>query len=99
MLSPGMSRREAVRSGKSLDALVSFVGLSYADLRVDVFSWLPTIGARLLLCTDGIHGCFTEAELAAVLSRYPAAETASHLTDLADETDGRDNATAVVVDL
>ena len=99
MLSLGQDLDEAVRSGKRLDALVSFVGLSDADLRVDVFSWLPAGGSRLLLSTDGIHGRLMETEIAAILSRYPVAEAASRLTDRADEAGGRDNATAVVVEL
>ena len=99
MLSVGQDLDEAIGSGKRLDALVSFVGLSGGDLRVDVFSWLPASGSRLLLSTDGVHGCLSHTEVAAIVSYYPAAEAASRLTSRADETGGRDNATAVVVEL
>ena len=99
MLSLGQDLDPVLRSGKRLDALVSFVGLSGADLRVDVFSWLPAGGSRLLLSTDGVHGCLTETEIAAILSHYPVAEAASRLKDRADEASGRDNATAVIVEL
>ena len=99
MLSFGKDLDEAARSGKRLDALVSFVGLSEAELRADVFSWLPASGSRLLLSTDGVHGCLSQMEIGEILSHYPAAEAASRLVGRADETGGRDNATAVVVEL
>ena len=99
LLSLGKDLDGAVRQGMRLDALVSFVGLRGRDLRVDVFSWMPTAGSRLLLSTDGVHGCLTAGEIAQTVGGFPADEAARRLTNRAELSSGRDNATAVVVEL
>jgi len=99
LTSLGLDRNEAKRRSLRLDALVSFIGCADPVLRVDVFSWRPARGARLLLCTDGVHGSLTEAEIAGVVAGVPPPDAARQLTRLAELAGGRDNATAVVVEL
>ena len=82
-----------------LAGLVSYVGMPDDELRVDVFSWSPTPGTLLLLCSDGVHAYLSETEIAFVIAEFPAAEAATELTRRADATGGRDNATAIVVKL
>ena len=90
---------EARRMGLPLSGLVSFIGHCESGIRVDVFCQPRNTGARLLLCTDGIHNYLTDSEIATVLSSFPADEAAKQLTNRADSTGGRDNSTAIVVEL
>ena len=55
-------------------------------------------GDRLLLCSDGLCGLATDAEIAAVLNRAPdPAAAVGPLIDLANRNGGTDNITALVV--
>ncbi len=55
---------------------------------------------RLLLCSDGVTGMIDDARIAEVLARVEGArEAAEELVAAAVEAGGRDNATAVVVDV
>ena len=55
---------------------------------------------RLLLTTDGVHGTLSPARVAAILERQTSAEaTAEELVDAALQAGGRDNATALVIDV
>ena len=95
----GRSLQEAVEEGLPLAGLVSYVGMPDDELRVDVFSWSPGPGTRLLLCSDGVHGSLGHGEIAEVLSTFTARRAATELTQRADAAGGRDNSTAVVVEL
>jgi len=68
--------------------------------RPDLFV-VPLLEApRLLLCSDGINGMIDDATIAAVLRDLDdPEEAAARLVDEALEAGGRDNATAVVVDV
>ncbi|MFE1646747.1 PP2C family protein-serine/threonine phosphatase [Microbacterium sp. P01] len=70
------------------------------DARAD--SWLMPVtnGERLLVCSDGLHGELMDEQIRAILtmSGRPAA-AASALVDAAKRTGGRDNITAIVVDV
>jgi PPM family protein phosphatase len=64
-----------------------------ASLRCDV-------GDRYLLCTDGLHGALTDSAIARVLEEEPDPQAAvRRLIDLANGAGGRDNITAIVVDV
>ena len=55
---------------------------------------------RFLLCSDGVHGALSEAQLTALLAQRATPEaTARKLVDAALETTQGDNATAVIVDV
>ena len=69
------------------------------DLRVDAFSWSPGPGTRLLLCSDGVHGSLEHRAIAEVIGTFTARQAATELTQLADAAGGRDNSTAVVMEL
>jgi protein phosphatase len=70
------------------------------DARAD--SWLMpvTTGERLLACSDGLHGELTDEQLREILlaAGRPAATVAA-LVAAANRAGGRDNVTAVVVDV
>jgi PPM family protein phosphatase len=55
-------------------------------------------GDVLLLCSDGLHGALSSAEIARVVSETTDVELAARkLVELANEKDGSDNVTALVV--
>lgn len=55
---------------------------------------------RLVLCTDGVSGLLTEAGMAAILEASPdPRDAADRLVQAALAAGGRDNATAIVVDV
>ena len=95
----GRSLRAAAREGLPLSGLTSYIGMPDADLRVDVFSWSPEPGTRLLLCSDGVHRYLGPSAISEVLTTFTAQAAATELTQRADAAGGRDNSTAVVVDL
>ncbi len=68
------------------------------DTRVATF-FLPLVpGDRLVLCSDGVHEYFTEAEIGEIVTGAASpALAARKLIDLALDRGGEDNATAVVV--
>jgi protein phosphatase len=73
-------------------------GAEFAD--ADYFLLpLPRV-ERLLLCSDGINGMIDDARIAEILGQGgDAQDTADRLVAAALEAGGRDNATAVVVDV
>jgi len=51
----------------------------------------------ILLCTDGLSGCVSDAEIATVLSQNDPSAAALRLVELSNENGGRDNITVVVL--
>ncbi len=54
-------------------------------------------GDLFLLCSDGLHGYLTDAEIPTLLDAVTPAELPAMLVSLANERGGKDNITAVVV--
>jgi serine/threonine protein phosphatase PrpC len=80
------------------DRLLNAVGIDDA-VQVDTLFVDVNRGDRLLLCTDGIHNQISgEAQLAELLREGPPQRAARALVERAGEK-GRDNATAVVVEI
>ncbi|UAJ80484.1 serine/threonine-protein phosphatase [Leifsonia sp. ZF2019] len=86
--------------GTAPDKNVITRALGSVDARAD--SWLMpvTTGERLLVCSDGLHGELSDEQLREILvaGGRPAATTAA-LVEAANRAGGRDNVTAVVVDV
>ncbi|RYE93607.1 MAG: phosphoprotein phosphatase [Myxococcales bacterium] len=81
------------------DPLVNAVGLA-PDAHVELLSVDLSRGDRLLLCTDGIHGAFRSSVELGKLLRTGTPDDAVHaLIAAADEAGGRDNATAIVIEI
>jgi serine/threonine protein phosphatase PrpC len=80
------------------DRLLNAIGVR-DNVSVDTLYVDLSPGDRLLLCTDGIHGQLgTENELSKLLRQGGVADAASALVR-AVATQGRDNATAVVIEI
>jgi serine/threonine protein phosphatase PrpC len=56
------------------------------------------VGDILLLCSDGLSGTVSDAEIAAILRAYPVAAAADRLIECALARGARDNVSAVVVE-
>ena len=79
--------------------LIRAVGLE-AELRLDHATVELAQHDRLLLTSDGVHGALSPARIAAILAEQLSAEaTATALTEAALDAGGRDNATALVIDV
>ena len=67
---------------------------------VDIIEVIPTAGERYLLCSDGLHGEVTESAIASILRRFAdPREACEELMAAAMAKGGRDNITAIVVDV
>lgn len=65
---------------------------------VDVACDVPAAGDRYVLCSDGLSGMISDAEILAVVSKHDAPDAACEaLIALANAHGGEDNITAVVV--
>jgi serine/threonine protein phosphatase PrpC len=79
--------------------LIRALGLEH-ELRLDHAEIELAEHDRLLLTTDGVHGPLSAARIAAILERQASAEaTADELVEAALKAGGRDNATALVIDV
>ena len=71
-------------------------GLLEVDTHVET---IPRRG-RLLLCSDGLWGMLSDEEIARIVSHAATAQAAcNQLVDAANEAGGRDNITAIVVEV
>ncbi len=80
-------------------ALTSYLGNPVAGQRVDVATVSAEPADRLLLCTDGVHGQMTESTIGELLQSGDCQEAAGLLVAAADRAGGRDNATALVIEI
>jgi protein phosphatase len=99
LLAAGLDVGEYRDRGVAVHGLTSFIGLENEALRVDVLAVPVRAGDRLLLCTDGVHRQLDDGQLRTMLALPSCRLAAKRLVELADEAGGRDNATALVVEL
>jgi protein phosphatase len=69
----------------------------YVEVDTRVVETVP--GDRFLLCTDGLHGYFEETEEILEYLALPAEQATRSLIDTAIARGGRDNITAIVVEV
>jgi serine/threonine protein phosphatase PrpC len=67
-------------------------------LKVDIRHEGVRPGDVFLLCTDGLTGVVTDAELEGVLNAAPRSRAAAELVQLANSRGGRDNVTVVLLE-
>lgn len=79
--------------------LIRALGLE-PELRLDHSTIEMAEHDRLLLTTDGVHGPLSPKRIAAIMSQQKSAEaTAEELVEAALEAGGKDNATALLIDV
>lgn len=99
LLDSGDLRPEDVADHPARGQLTRFVGMEGAALP-EVRAVDLREGDRFLLCSDGLTGMLCDAELAGILqSAVPAAEACRSLIDAANRSGGKDNITALVLDV
>lgn len=91
-----ISEAEAARSPHK-NVITRAVG-SRDYVQVDTSTFEVKEGDRFLLCSDGLHGYLVDDELSSVLEG-PVDIVAKGLIELANTRGGRDNITAIVVDV
>ncbi len=99
LLAAGLDVGEYRDRGVAVLGLTSFIGLENEALRVDVLAVPVRAGDRLLLCTDGVHRQVDDGQLRTLLGSSDCRLAAERLVEHADEAGGRDNATALVIEL
>jgi protein phosphatase len=99
LLAAGLDVGEYRDRGVAVHGLTSFIGLENEALRVDVLAIPVRAGDRLLLCTDGVHRQLDDGQLRTTLALPNCRLAAERLVEHADEVGGRDNATALVVEV
>lgn len=92
-----ISSSDQVRA-KYRNAITRAVGI-YESVQVDVLDLVPLLHDRFLLCSDGLHSTTEEEDLARILADKDADEAADNLIRHANSKGGKDNITAVLVDI
>lgn len=83
-----------------LDALTSYLGTPSSEPReIGLASFSLQVGDRFLACSDGVHGALDAATMAATLALGTCEGAADALVTAAARAGGRDNATAVVIEI
>lgn len=91
-----ISEAEAERSPHK-NVITRAVG-SRDYVQVDTRVTDVVVGDQFLLCSDGLHGYLEDVELPPILELGPPVAT-KHFIDLANKRGGRDNITAVVIEM
>jgi PPM family protein phosphatase len=99
LLAAGLDVHDYGARGVALHGLTSFIGLEQDVLRVDVLAVPVRRGDRILLCTDGVYRQLDDDQLRAILGTSTTRQAADGAVGEADRLGGRDNATAVVVEI
>jgi len=96
-LKQGLITAEQARTSAQKNVITRAVG-SREYVQVDSNCVLAEPGDAFLLCSDGVHGYFECEEIAEVMALGPQAAP-RRLSELANERGGRDNITAIAVQL
>lgn len=94
----GFITDEQARTHPARNVITRSLG-SVPPPRVDVWVLPQTAGERFLICSDGVHGELTDPEIADALLDRDAPEAVDTLVARALAHGGRDNLTAVLVDV
>jgi serine/threonine protein phosphatase PrpC len=96
-LKKGLITAEEARHSRQKNVITRAVG-SREDVQVDTRSFPVRSSARVLLCSDGLHGYLDDREISALLAGT-VQDAARRAVEVANQRGGRDNITAVVVEV
>ncbi|MEI6206514.1 MAG: Stp1/IreP family PP2C-type Ser/Thr phosphatase [Desulfuromonadales bacterium] len=92
----GIITAEEARNSPRKNVITRALG-QWEELDIEMQDIELLDGDRLLLCSDGLNGMVSDAEIAALLEAYPSSEQSCHaLVEVANSYGGKDNITAVV---
>lgn len=95
----GILTREEGEQSCEKNIITRALGQSQS-LEVDLQDLPLVAGDRILICSDGLSGMVNDAEIAALLKAYPTPEASCNgLVEVANDYGGKDNVTAVVVNI
>lgn len=98
-LKAGHITAEQAKTATYGNVITRAVGVS-DHVQVDVFDFESEVGDRFVLCSDGVHGYLeTDADLARLCNGRSMEDCAKSLVTWALESGGKDNATALIVDV
>ena len=98
MVRAGALTEEQARTHPYRNVITRAVGTE-DSVRADVMKIIKTPGEKWLLCSDGLSDMAEDHEIAEVLEKYPAAEAAQRLIDLALAHGGRDNVSVLLLEV
>lgn len=93
----GIITADQARHSRQKNVITRAVG-SKEYVQVDTRSFPVQSGDRFLICSDGLHGYLDDGE-AATLRDGTVQEAVTRAIDLANQRGGRDNITAILVDV
>ena len=96
LLKRGRLTKEQIEKVQYKNAVTRAVGV-YESVEADTLDFDVLAGDRFLLCSDGLHGYFEDAEYAKLADELPEDEFPQRLIDVANERGGKDNITVIVV--
>lgn len=89
---------EEAKTHPARSQITRFVGME-APVYPDVMTFPLKAGDRLLLCSDGLTGMVSDADIATILRTTPdPQQTCQSLVQAANQAGGEDNITVVLVD-
>ena len=98
LIMAGLITEEQARTHPLRNVITRSLG-SLPPPQVDVWVLPQTEGERFLICSDGVHGELTDPEIADTLTGRAPQEAVDALVERALAKGGRDNMTAVVIDV
>ncbi|MEM7454169.1 MAG: PP2C family serine/threonine-protein phosphatase [Planctomycetota bacterium] len=100
MRATGQLSAEDEASGKIPRNVITRSLGPYPECKVDVEGPFPLqVGDVFLMCSDGLSGMVSDAEMGAILSTLPPREAVRVLVDLANLRGGPDNSTVIVTQI
>jgi protein phosphatase len=96
-LKQGLITPEEARRSPHRNVITRAVGnRDYVEVDTGLIALMP--GDRFLLCSDGLHGYLREEEIS-IVTFQGAEEAVSRFIEMANERGGKDNITAVLVEV
>jgi len=95
-LKAGTISKEQAASSQYRNVITRAVGIQ-ESVQVDTLIVEAVPGDTFLLCSDGLHGYLNDDEVAPLVAAVPGKELPKKFIALANERGGKDNITAVVV--
>lgn len=92
----GIGKKEDFENSDWAHSLTRAVG-TQPSVQVDTLLLECQTGDRFLLCSDGLHGYFTDEETPSLLGGLSSGTPLSQLIDLANDRGGKDNITGVLL--
>jgi PPM family protein phosphatase len=91
----GLITADQARSSPHRNVITRALGYQ-SGVTVDLFRWPLQIDDIIVLCSDGLHGLVTDAEIARIAGEAAPEDAVHQLIDLANSRGGTDNITVAI---